>query len=127
MDLSDIHANHLVGPVKVTTRSRDVHIEDFTDSLELDMERGDIELTPGKMPLGRIDVRSRNGNVDLTLPEHADFVLRARTSQGEVHNEFGDALRTELEGRSSTLQSVSNRGAAISISTDRGAITIKKS
>ena len=127
MDLGDIRASHLLGPVKLRTRSRDVHIDDFTDSMDLEMERGDIELTPGKLPLARIDVRSHNGNVDVTLPDRADFNLSARTGQGEVHNEFGDAVRTEIEGRSASLRSANPRGAAITLSTDRGAITVKKS
>ncbi len=127
MDLADIRANHLVGPVKLKTRSRDIHIDDFSDSMELEVERGDIELTPGKLPLARIGVRSHNGNVDLTLPERAEFNLNAHTGQGEVHNEFGDGVRTEMEGRSGSLRSQGGRGPAVDIVTDRGAITVKKS
>jgi len=127
MDLGDIRASHLVGPVKMKTRSRDVHVEDFTDTMDLEIERGDIDLTPGKLPLARIDVRSKNGNVDLTLPERAEFDLHANTGQGDVHNDYGTAVRAENEGRSGTLRSVVGRGSAINISTARGTISVKKS
>ena len=127
MDLGDIRATHLTGPVKVKTKSRDVHMEDFTDTMDLEIERGDIDLTPGKTAFGQIDVRSHNGNVDLTLPERADFDLRANTRQGEVHNEYGDAMRTEVTGRSASLRNVAPRGPVINLNTDRGSITVKKS
>ena len=45
VDLGDLNANKVVGPVRLVTRSRDVHIADFTDSLELESARGDIEIT----------------------------------------------------------------------------------
>jgi DUF4097 and DUF4098 domain-containing protein YvlB len=127
MDLGDIRANHLVGPVKLKTKSRDVHIEDFTDAMDIEIERGDIELTPAKLPLSRIDVRSRNGNVELTLPERADFDLHANTRQGDATNDYGSAVRSEVEGRSASLRSVMAKGAAINVATDRGTVSVKKS
>jgi len=127
MDLGDIRADHLVGPVKLKTRSRDVHIEDFTDAMDIEIEHGDIGLVPSKLPLARIDVKSRNGNVDLTLPENADFNLNASTRQGEATNDYGSAVRSEVEGRSASLHSVSARGPAININTERGTVSVKKS
>ncbi len=126
MDLGDIRANHLIGPVKLKTRSRDVHIEDFTDAMDIEIERGDIDLVPSK-PLARIDVKSRNGNVDLTLPENADFDLNAKTRQGEANNDYGSSVRSEVEGRSASLRSVATRGPAINLTTDRGTVSVKKS
>lgn len=127
MDLGDIRANHLVGPVKLKTRSRDIHIEDFTDAMDIEIERGDIQLTPSKLPLARIDVRSRNGNVELTLPERADFDLHATTRQGDATNDYGSGVRSEVEGRSASLRSVTAKGPAINVATDRGTVSVKKS
>jgi len=61
MALGDFTATNLVGPVRLTTRSRDVHISDFTNSLELTVERGDIELRPGKLPVAKMDVHAHFG------------------------------------------------------------------
>jgi DUF4097 and DUF4098 domain-containing protein YvlB len=127
MDLSDIRATNLVGPVRLRTKSRDIHMTDFSDSVEIEIERGDIGLTPGKLPLGKIDVHSHNGDVELTVPERAQFDLRASTSQGEVHNDFGTALKSDNEGRSGSLKSVDGKGPVITISTERGAVTVRKS
>ncbi|MDQ6700744.1 MAG: DUF4097 family beta strand repeat-containing protein [Acidobacteriota bacterium] len=126
MDLGDLRANGLVGPVRVVARSRDVQIENFTDSLEVDIERGDIQLKPGRVPLPKMDVHARSGNIQLSLPEGAEFDLRASTAHGEARNDYGDALRLENEGRSASLKSVSGRGPVITASTDRGTIGITK-
>ncbi|MCU1262568.1 MAG: hypothetical protein JWO80_5453 [Bryobacterales bacterium] len=126
MDLGDIRAQNIVGPLRLRTKSRDIHLADFSGPVEIDIERGDIVLAPGKLPIDKIDVHSRNGDVELTLPENARFDLKANTSQGEVHNDFGAAVKSENEGRSGSLRSVEAKGPSITISTERGAVTIRK-
>ena len=69
MDLGELTGNNLVGPVHLVTKSKDVKIEDFTNSLELETERGDIELQPRHLPLAKIEARSHSGQITLALPE----------------------------------------------------------
>ncbi len=126
MDLGDFTATGIVGPVRLTTRSKDIHLEDFTQAMELETERGDIELKPGKGPLAKIDARSRSGNIDLELPESAKFQLKATTTRGEVQNEYGAPLETQTEGQGGTLKGKVGDGPVITITTDRGAVTVKK-
>src|SRR5207245_7712009 len=71
MDLGDFTAQNLVGPVHLVTRSKDIHFEEFSNSLELETERGDIDLKREERPLAKIDARSRQGNIDLDLPATA--------------------------------------------------------
>ncbi len=127
IDLSDMRANDIVGPVTLRTKSHDIHINGFSDSMEVEVDRGDVGLTPGRVPLNKIDVHSRNGDVELSIPEKAQFDLKANTSQGEVHNDYGSQVKTEMEGRSSSMRSVENQGPAITISTERGSVTVRKS
>ena len=127
MDLGDFTATNLVGPIRLVTRSRDIRIEDFTQSLELESERGDIELRPGKSPLPKIDAKARNGKIDLILPDAAQFDLKLTTNRGEAHNEFGPAIKMEIDGQSSTLKGSVGKGPAINITTERGTVSVKKS
>ena len=53
MDLGEFSAKDITGPVRLVTRARDIKLEQFTQSVELETERGDIELTPGKTAPGR--------------------------------------------------------------------------
>ena len=40
--------NNIVGPIRLKARSSDVQLSDFTQSLDLTLDRGDIDLKPGQ-------------------------------------------------------------------------------
>jgi hypothetical protein len=126
MDLGELTGNNLVGPVHLVTKSKDVKIDDFTNSLELETERGDIELQPKHMPLAKIDARSRSGQISLVLPDKAGFQLVATTDHGEAVNEFGAPIQKETDGRSSSLKGTVGQGASIHVTTERGTVTVRK-
>ena len=126
MDLGEFTAKSLIGPVRLVTKSRDVKLEDFTESLELETERGDIQLQPGRLPLPKITARSRSGRIDIVLPEKATFQLEATAEHGEANNDFGPALTKETDGRSATLKGKVGQGASILLVTERGAVTVRK-
>lgn len=125
MALGDFTADNLVGPVRLTTRSRDVRISDFTNSLELSVERGDIELRPGKLPLAKMDVHSRFGDVEVSLPAAAKFDLTATTVRGDTYSDFGAPLHTERNGNGGSVRG-SNGGPTITLQTERGKMTVRK-
>jgi hypothetical protein len=127
MDLSALTGVNLVGPITITSKSKDVKLEDFTQSVQLDLERGDIELRPHSMPVAKIDGRVRNvGNIDLSLPPQGKFDLVASTDKGEVHNEYGSSVKVDNEGRSSTMRMSEGGGPSIKVSTARGTLTVRK-
>ena len=125
MALGEFTANDLVGPVRLTTGSRDVHLSGFTNSLELTVERGDIELRPGKLPLPKMDVHAHFGNVEVALPPAAKFDLTAITARGETDSDFGAPLRLERTRDGGTIRG-SNGGPVISLRTERGKMTIRR-
>jgi DUF4097 and DUF4098 domain-containing protein YvlB len=127
MTSGNLTASELVGPVRVTTRSTDVQISDFTDSIELHVDRGDVELRPGRLPLPKIDVRSGSGEIDLALPDGARFQLTARTGRGELRNDFGSLLGVQEEARGGTMRGGVAGGTVVSLETNRGSITVSKS
>jgi len=126
MDLGELTGNNLVGPVHLVTKSKDVKIEDFTNSLELETERGDIELQPKHLPLAKIEARSRSGQISLVLPDKAAFQLVATTDHGEAVNDFGAPIQKETDGRTSSLKGTVGQGAAIHVVTERGTVTVRK-
>ncbi len=128
MSLGDLRADNIVGPVHLrTSKSRDIRLNHFSDALELEIERGDIELNPDKLPLGKMDVRSRNGNIELALPAKAEFDLKANTDRGEAHNDYGPEVRMDVEGRAASLRSVQgNSGPPITLATARGTVSVRK-
>jgi autotransporter translocation and assembly factor TamB len=126
MDLGDLTARNLVGPVRLVTQSRDVHLEGFTESLELESRRGDIELQPVHVPLPRIEAHSGSGQIELVLPEKAAFQLRATAERGEAVNDFGPPIETQTEGRTQTLKGTVGEGPVIRITAARGSVSVRK-
>jgi hypothetical protein len=118
--------DNVVGPVKFRTQSRDIDATDVTNSLELNVDHGDIQVSATKSPLPKMDVHSRNGDITLTLPEKASFDLDGKTGAGEVENDFGSPLETHNDGRSTTVKGRVGNGPQLVIVTDRGTLSIKK-
>lgn len=122
-----LEARDVVGPSKISTQSTDVTLNGFSDVLDLVVDRGDIELRPGRLPLSKISVRARSGNIELALPEKALFALSASTDHGEIENEFGGGLNEHQEGGGAKLDGSIGSGPDLTVTTDRGTITLRKS
>jgi DUF4097 and DUF4098 domain-containing protein YvlB len=121
-----IEGADLVGPVIVNARSKDVNLSDFTAAVEVQVERGDIELRPGKLPLPKIDVSTQAGRIELAVPEGARFALRATAHRGEITNDFGEPLKVSHEGDGATLTGTVGDGPALTLTTERGSVTVRK-
>jgi hypothetical protein len=113
--------------VHLSARSRDVTISDFTNELDVVvLDRGDINLRPGVVPLSRIDVQTRSGDVTLSLPPAAKFDLTAVTSRGDAENEFGSPIRAQDDGRGASLRGTVPGGPAVNVRSEHGKILVRK-
>jgi hypothetical protein len=121
-----VTGQNLVGPLSVNTRATDVDLNGFTEGLNLSVEKGDIELKPSNVPISKMVVRTRAGNIDLALPEGANFQLLANTRRGEIENEFGGDLTETPEGHGARLKGAIGVGPDLSLETTRGTITLRK-
>jgi hypothetical protein len=121
-----IRGTNLVGPLHITAQSKDIELTDFSQPLEISIDRGDVDLRPVRIPLSKMDVRTRNGEISLALPAGAKFDLRADVQKGEVENEFGDPIHAESAGRGGTLRGRAQDGPAIVLNADRGSVIVRK-
>jgi DUF4097 and DUF4098 domain-containing protein YvlB len=127
LERGNLNVQNVIGPLKLTTHAMDVNVDGFSDALELTVDKGDIDLKPARTPLGRMVVHTRSGNIGLALPQSATFALTAITDRGEVENEFGEALKQRTQGRGARLEGAIGSGPDLTLSTDRGSITVRKS
>jgi DUF4097 and DUF4098 domain-containing protein YvlB len=126
MPLGQFHAENVIGPVRVQAQARDVEISGFTNSLQLNVDRGDISLRPESLPLAKMQVRTRiAGDIELALPAGAKFDLNATSVRGEVSNDFGSPLHEESNKRGAALRG-SNGGPSVDLETVRGRISVRK-
>lgn len=125
--LGNINATNIVGPTFLSTKTRDVQFHDFAGSLEVSLERGDVELRPGRNLSGKVDVHTRSGDIDLAVLPGSKFELKGTTERGDVTNDFGQPLTTLSEGHTSTVKgSTGAGGASITLDTQRGSVTVRK-
>jgi DUF4097 and DUF4098 domain-containing protein YvlB len=126
MTLGDFDAKDVVGPVRLITRSRDIRLEQFTNSVELETQRGDIEINPGKTPLSAIEARSGAGKIELLLPDKATFQLEATAEHGDAVNDYGPPITKEEGARSAVLRGKVGDGPNIKITSQRGWVSVRK-
>lgn len=125
MSRGQLTGDDLTGPVYVRGRSKDVQLSGFSDAIELQVEKGDVELRPGKLPVGKMDVRIRGGDVDLALPNGAKVELNAVTERGEIYNGVGGPFQQGRQGKGARMTGTSGAGPLVSIHTDRGKISVR--
>jgi DUF4097 and DUF4098 domain-containing protein YvlB len=126
--LGDLTGNNITGPVRLSAnRSRDVELSNYTDSVDITLERGDVVLRPAKNSLGKVEVKTRSGDIELALPSNAKFEISAKTDHGSVQNEFGGPLNAENNDRSGSMIGKVGVGPMLRLNTDRGEVRIRKS
>ncbi len=126
LDRGSLSVEDAMGPLRLTAHSTDVTLDGISNGLEISVDRGDVELKPGKIPLGKIAVHSGSGNIELAIPQAATFALTATTDHGEVENDFGDGLKEQTSGRGAHLEGAVGSGPSVDLVTGRGTITIRK-
>lgn len=125
MDLGQFNGSNLTGPVRLISGSRDIKMQQFTQSLELETQRGDIELQPA-LPMPGIEARSDFGRIELVLPDKAAFHLEATAERGDTVNDYGPPLEKEMDGRTSTLKGNIGTGPTVHITASHGTIEVRK-
>jgi hypothetical protein len=129
IESDNLSANQVMGPVKVVTRSKDIHLDDFTGDVTVQNENGIVELQPAaKLPLGNYEVNNRKGDIRVTLPPRATFELTAKTDHGDVTSDFDQVKKVEgEEGQPSSMSgTVGNGTSKLRLSSDYGDIEVKK-
>ncbi len=125
LDSGSLNAENVVGPVKLNTHDTDVTLTGFTNGLDLNVDKGDIELKPG-VPLANMTVHTHSGDIAVTLPQSANFAITASTDHGDIDNEFGDRLHERSDGPGAKLQGSTGSGPDLRFATDRGSVTVRK-
>jgi DUF4097 and DUF4098 domain-containing protein YvlB len=125
LDSDDLHAEEITGPLHLTTRSKNIRLENVSGDVRLQDDNGTVEL--GMRTVGNIQIDNRNGDVQLSLPEKAGFRLDAHTRDGEIQSDFGDLKISSDEHESKASGSVGNASSHIVVNNEHDGIEIRKS
>src|SRR5207244_2689737 len=114
------------GPVSVTTRSKDIHIEDFDGPVQVTNRDASIDLSTRKLPLQNIEVENKSGRIDLTLPAAGHFQIDASARKGEANSDFAE-VQSQRDNEQGTLKgTVGKSGSTIKLNTTYGVISLRK-
>ncbi len=124
LDSDDLHADQITGPVHLTTRSKQIRLEDVSGDVRVQDEHGGIEIS--MRLLGNVQIDSRNGDIHLSVPDKAGFRLDARTRDGEIQSDFPELKIDNNDHEAKASGTVGNGASHIVLNNEHDGIEIRK-
>jgi DUF4097 and DUF4098 domain-containing protein YvlB len=124
LDSGDLHASEIAGPLRLTTRAKDVRLENVSGDVRLQDDNGGVEIS--MRSLGNVQIDSRKGDIQFSVPEKAGFRVDARTRDGEISSEFPEVKIENGDREARASGSVGNATAHLVINNDHGGIELRK-
>jgi len=123
LDSGDLRADSLTGPMRLTTRSKDISLEGVSGDLRLEDDNGSVSV--GLHKPGNVQIENQKGDVTVTIPPGTAFQVEARAHPGEIESDF-DELKIETAGeQASATGSVGTNGPRLALNA-KGTIEIRK-
>ena len=124
LDSGDLRADSLVGPMRLTTRSKDISLENLTGDLRLQDSNGTIEV--GVRKPGNIQIDNHKGDVQISIPPNTAIKVEARTHEGEIQSDFEEIKVDNRNRDSSANGSIGTDGPRLAVNCEKGTIEIRK-
>ncbi|MGA7363800.1 MAG: DUF4097 family beta strand repeat-containing protein, partial [Candidatus Sulfotelmatobacter sp.] len=123
-DSDDLHADQITGPVHLTTRSKEIRLEDVSGDVRVQDQNGGIEVS--MRSLGNVQIDSLNGDINLSVPDKAGFHLDAQTRDGEIQSDFPELKIDNNEHEAKATGTVGNGSSHIVLNNEHDGIEIRK-
>jgi DUF4097 and DUF4098 domain-containing protein YvlB len=124
LDSGDLQASDVVGPVRLSTRAKDVRLTGVAGDVRLQDENGSVELHMNKM--GSVQVENRKGDVQIYVPDKAGFQVDARSRGGDVETDFDGLKVDNREDQATATGTVGSGGPHLVVTNEHGTIEIRK-
>jgi len=124
LDADELHAEQITGPLHLTTRSKNIRLEQVSGDVRLQDDNGAVEV--GMRTLGNVQIDNRNGDIQLSLPDKVGFRLDARTRDGEIQSDFSELKVNNDEHEAKASGSVGNASSHIVLNNEHDGIEIRK-
>jgi hypothetical protein len=125
LDSGDLSASDIIGPIRLSTRAKDVRLTGVAGDVRLQDENGSVELHMSK--LGSVQVENRKGDVQIYVPDKAGFQVDARSHGGDVETDFDQLKVDNREDQAIATGTVGSGGPHIVVTNEHATIEIRKS
>jgi DUF4097 and DUF4098 domain-containing protein YvlB len=124
LDSGDLEARSVVGPLNLSTRSKDIRIDGVSSNVQVKNENGAVEIEISKP--GNIEVQNSRGDIRISLPEKSSFQVQAQARDGEIQSDFSELKIENGDNRATASGSVNGGSARLVLNNEHGAIEIRK-
>ncbi|HZE27902.1 MAG TPA: DUF4097 family beta strand repeat-containing protein [Terriglobales bacterium] len=124
LDSGDLRASGLTGPIRLTTRSKDVTLEGVSGDVRVQDENSPVEIR--LKSAGNVQVDNRHGDITVGVPEKIGFKVDARTRGGEVQVDFPDLKVSNDDNQGTATGTVGNGAIRLVLNSEHGTIAIRK-
>ena len=122
MDMGSLTANGVGGPFELSTRDKDILIENFRYNLKVINSNGDVHLQTITPPTHPIQVDLKRGNITLSLPSASNFQVDAVSHNGDVSSDFPGLQVSKRPPTPAITGTYGNSGPMIRLSSTYGDI-----
>ncbi len=124
LDSDTLRADNLTGPLRVTTRNKDITLEAVSGDARIQNENSAVEL--GLKSAGNVQIDNRNGDITVGVPDKLGFKVDARSQGGEVDADFPSVKVTNDDNEGKATGVVGNGAIHLVLNSQHGNITIRK-
>jgi len=123
----DVDISGAQGGVTANTVNGDLTVETSSWPVNLSTVNGDISAIAGAPGSDHASLKSVNGDVSLSLPEHLNLVVNAHTVTGDISTDFSLPVTDAKYGPSHSMSgTLGTGGGVLDLNTVSGDITLNK-
>jgi hypothetical protein len=124
LDSDELHADQIAGPLHLSTRSKNIQLEEVSGDVRLQDENGSIEL--GMRTLGNVQIDNQNGDVQVSIPDKSGFRLDAHARDGEIQSDFPELKVSNDDHEGKASGSVGSGSSHVVVNNEHEGIEIRR-
>ena len=115
------------GDATLLTRDKEIEFEEVGGQIRIENRNGRVVIRSSKPPTSPIEVQNERGTIELVLPDGSGFQISASARNGEIETDFEGLKVEEEHGGDHSLTGTAGTGrASIRLSTSHGTIYIRR-
>jgi DUF4097 and DUF4098 domain-containing protein YvlB len=124
LDSDSLHGSDLAGPLRLSTRSKDITLEGVAGDARIENANSPVDLQ--LKSAGNVQIDNRNGDITVGVPEKMGFKVDARSRGSEISSEFSELQPKNDDNQGSLSGTIGNGASHIVLNSEHGTISIRR-